>query len=97
MMAWMQSRHCARRVGCKPPDPHMQTNTYRSDELMRLNEALAVAGRCAIDCATLRELKEAIQKLRAHSRNSVLADLGEERITDIEILRKELGLEPCAS
>ena len=74
----------------------MQTNTYRLDGLMRLNKALAVAGRCAIDCATLRELKEAIQELRAHSRNSVLADVSEDRITDIEILRKELALEPCA-
>jgi ketopantoate reductase len=63
---------------------------------MRLNKALAVAGRCAIDCATLRELKEAIQELRAHSRNSVLADVSEDRITDIETLRKELALEPCA-
>ncbi len=57
---------------------------------------MAVAGRWAIDCATLRELKEAVRKLRAHVRNSVLADLGEERITEIEILRKELALEPCA-
>ena len=63
---------------------------------MRLNEVLAVAGRCAIDSATLLDLKEAIQELRAHSRNSVLADLGEDKITDIEILRKELALEPCA-
>ncbi len=72
----------------------MQTNRYRLDGLVRLNEALAVAGRCAIDCATLRELKEAIQELRAHSPNSVLADVSEDRITDIEILRKELALEP---
>jgi hypothetical protein len=63
---------------------------------MRLTKALAVAGRCAIDCATLWELKEAIQELRAHSRDSVLADLSEDRITDIEILRKELALEPSA-
>src|SRR3712207_9007126 len=55
------------------------TTLFRS-----LNEALAVAGRCVVDCATLRELKEAIQELRAQSRNSFLADLSEDRITDIE-------------
>lgn len=63
---------------------------------MRPDDVLGIAGRCLIDCPTLSELKEAVRELRAHVRKSVLADLGEEKISAIEFLMEELGLELCA-
>jgi len=63
---------------------------------MRLNDVVVTAGGHLIDCATVHELKEAVRELRSRSPGSVLANLSEERIGDIEILREELGLEPCA-
>jgi hypothetical protein len=63
---------------------------------MSQDDVLVVAGRCLIDCATLRELKEALRELRTNTHSSVLADFGEERISAIEILREGLGLELCA-
>ena len=51
---------------------------------MVFDEALDIAERHLVDGATLQELKEAVRDLRALSRESVLADLVEQKIATIE-------------
>ena len=47
---------------------------------MRVAELSIIQGRCLIDCTILQELEEAIHNVRNAQRNSVLADLGDEKI-----------------
>ncbi|MBZ6078090.1 hypothetical protein [Microvirga puerhi] len=64
---------------------------------MEFDDALDIAERQLIDGATLQELKEAAQDLRALSRESALADLVEQKIASIETRRTNSCMPPSSS
>ena len=51
---------------------------------MRFSKAVTFFGRHLINCTIVKELREAVQDLRSRSPESVLADLGEQKIAALE-------------